>query len=163
MRPISIAVDGDVNLNIFAAQLDRTRSSTVLRRAVSVDGHQHNVASWRCKIGWVLSTSDDESFRLAPAEGMASGAVPAIWPWDTAEQVYGRRWLCTGAAHAAERILVTDWDTEREIARTYVGQRYPLEPVAAARVHLVLGSRARVTTPARVLLAAGSRAGVAPT
>ena len=32
-------------------------------------------------VDWVLSTSDDESFHLSPAEGMASGAVPAVLPW----------------------------------------------------------------------------------
>ncbi len=148
----------------FAEQFDRIRHSPVLRRAVSVDGHQHNVASWLRKVGWVLSPSDDESFHLAPAEGMASGAVPVVWPWDTAEQVYGRRWLCADAADAAERILATDWDAEREIARAYVGERYPLEPVVAAWADLVLGAtdRApRTPSPRELLAAAGRPAGAA--
>ena len=122
-------------------QLDRIRMSPVLRRAVSIDGHQHNVASWLRQIGFVLSPSDDESFHLAPAEGMASGAVPVIWPWETAVGVYGRRWLVDDASAAAERIAVTDWQAERRVAQAYVRRRYPLEPVVDAWADLVLGGR----------------------
>lgn len=126
----------------FTDQLDRIRLSPVLRRAVSVDGHQRNVASWLRQIGFVLSTSDDESFHLAPAEGMASGAVPVIWPWETAAGVYGRRWLSDDASAAVERITSTDWEAERRVARDYVRRHYPLEPVVDAWADLVLGARA---------------------
>ena len=40
-----------------------------------------DVGTWLRRIGFILSTSDDESFHLAPAEGMASGAVPVIRSW----------------------------------------------------------------------------------
>ncbi|MBW3606279.1 MAG: glycosyltransferase family 4 protein [Actinobacteria bacterium] len=122
----------------LTAQLDRIRESPVLRRAVSIDGNQRNVASWLRKIGFVLSPSDDESFHLAPAEGMASGAVPVIWPWETAPQVYGRRWLCADVDRAVAAITATDWETERQAAQRYVGEHYPLEPVVAAWADLVL-------------------------
>jgi glycosyltransferase involved in cell wall biosynthesis len=126
----------------FTDELDRIRLSPVLRRAVSIDGHLHNVASWLRGIGFVLSPSDDESFHLAPAEGMASGAVPVIWPWVTAAGVYGPRWLCKDAADAAERIASTDWDAERRVAQAYVRRHYPLEQVVDAWADLVLGGRA---------------------
>ncbi len=122
----------------LTAQLDRIRRSPVLRRAVSIDGNQTNVASWLRKIGFVLSPSDDESFHLAPAEGMASGAVPVIWPWDTAAQVYGRRWLCSDGDAAAEAIASVDWESERRVAQRYVRERYPLEPVVASWAELAL-------------------------
>jgi glycosyltransferase involved in cell wall biosynthesis len=123
----------------FNEQFDRIRSSPRLRRAVSFDGHQSNVPSWLRKIGYVLSPSDDESFHLAPAEGMASGAVPVVWPWDTASEVYDERWIHADADAAAEAIAATDWERERRVAQQFVRERYPLEPVTAAWADLVLG------------------------
>lgn len=46
------------------------------------------VADWFRGIGTILSVSDDESFHLAPAEGMASGTVPVVWNWPGADEVY---------------------------------------------------------------------------
>jgi len=118
----------------------------VLRQAVSFDGHQANVASWLRKIGWVLSPSDDESFHLSPAEGMASGAVPVVWPWECASQVYDQRWIHADDAAASAAILTTDWEDERRLARRVVRERYSLEPVAAAWAELLL----RPPAPAQV-------------
>jgi glycosyltransferase involved in cell wall biosynthesis len=123
----------------FTEQLDRIRRSPRLRRAVSFDGHQTNVASWMRKIGFVLSPSDDESFHLSPAEGMASGAVPVVWPWECASQVYDGRWISADSDAAAQAIASTDWEHERRLAQQYVRERYPLEPVTAAWADLVLG------------------------
>ncbi len=123
----------------LTAQLDRIRHSPTLRRAVSIDGHQTNVASWLRKIGFVLSPSDDESFHLAVAEGMASAAVPVIWPWDSAADVYDRRWLCEDAAAAAAAIASADWEHARRQAQRQVRERCPLEPVVSAWADLALG------------------------
>jgi glycosyltransferase involved in cell wall biosynthesis len=122
----------------FAEQLDRIRRSPRLRRAISFDGHQTNVASWMRKIGFVLSPSDDESFHLSPAEGMASGAVPVVWPWECASQVYDGRWIHADSDAAADAIAATDWERERRLAQQYVRERYPLEPVTDAWADLVL-------------------------
>jgi hypothetical protein len=81
----------------FTDQLDRIRLSPVLRRAVSVDGHQHKVARWLRQVGFVLSPSDDESFHLAGAEGKAAQAYvrrhsplePVVDAW--ADLVVGAR------------------------------------------------------------------------
>src|SRR5690606_8962800 len=59
----------------------RVRRSRLLSGGVVFDTYGRDVASWLRRVGFVLSTSDDESFHLAPAEGMASGAVPALLPW----------------------------------------------------------------------------------
>lgn len=127
----------------FTEQLDRVTRSPVLRRAVSFDGLQHNVASWMRKIGFVLSPSDDESFHLSPAEGMASGAVPVFWPWDCVGDVYDERWIHAGTDAAVAAIAATDWEAERRIAQRYVRERYSLEPVADAWADLVLGDGGR--------------------
>ena len=71
----------------------RIQTSRLLADAVVFDDFGPDVASWLRRIGFVLSTSDDESFHLAPAEGMASGAVPAITDWPGADTIYDARWI----------------------------------------------------------------------
>ncbi|HLT97907.1 MAG TPA: hypothetical protein VK070_14095, partial [Acidimicrobiia bacterium] len=62
------------------------------------------VASWFRRVGHVLSPSEDESFHLAPAEGMTSGTIPAIWPWFGADEIYDARWIVENAEQAAAAI-----------------------------------------------------------
>lgn len=54
---------------------------------VVFEGHGP-IDEWLQKIGWVLSVSDHESFHLAVAEGMASGATPIVLRWPGVEQLY---------------------------------------------------------------------------
>lgn len=56
--------------------------------AVIFDEHGDDVPEWMRKIGFMLSTSDFESFHLAPMEGMASGSVPCVLHWSGAETIY---------------------------------------------------------------------------
>ena len=72
-----------------------------------------DVPSWLQDIGFVLSVSDDESFHLAPAEGMASGAVPVVYQWPGAETVYDRRWIHATEAEAAADIVALGGSEQR--------------------------------------------------
>ena len=65
----------------YAAALRRVQRSPLLRGAVVFDDAGPDVAAWLRRVGYVLSTSDDESFHVAPAEGMASRAVPVLRHW----------------------------------------------------------------------------------
>jgi glycosyltransferase involved in cell wall biosynthesis len=73
--------------------LRRVQRSPLLRGAVVFDDAGPDVASWLRRVGFVLSTSDDESFHVSPAEGMASRAVPVIRHWPGADTIYDRRWI----------------------------------------------------------------------
>jgi glycosyltransferase involved in cell wall biosynthesis len=64
-----------------------------LSDAVVFDQPGPDVAEWFRKVGWVVSPSDIESFHLAAAEGMASGAVPLIRNWAGARDIYGDAWV----------------------------------------------------------------------
>jgi glycosyltransferase involved in cell wall biosynthesis len=64
-----------------------------------------DVPEWFQDIGFILSVSDDESFHLAPAEGMASRAVPVIYAWPGAGTVYDQRWIHASLEEAAAEIL----------------------------------------------------------
>lgn len=55
---------------------------------VIFDEHGDDMDQWFSKIGYILSTSDFESFHLAPMEGMASGSYPIVRNWAGAETIY---------------------------------------------------------------------------
>src|SRR4029453_1036221 len=75
-----------------------------LRGAVVFDPFGPDIGSFLRRVGYVLSTSDDESFHLSPAEGMASGAVPAIINWPGSETIYSSRWIHPSVEDMAESI-----------------------------------------------------------
>lgn len=88
----------------YTSALRRAQRSPLLRGAVVFDDAGPDVPSWLRRIGFVLSTSDDESFHVAPAEGMASGAVPVIRNWPGAETIYDKRWIRQAPAEMASLI-----------------------------------------------------------
>ncbi|MFC4471138.1 glycosyltransferase [Streptomyces xiangluensis] len=113
--------------------LRRMQTSPLLEGAVVFDDFGPDVPNWLRRIGHVLSTSDDESFHLAPAEGMASGAVPALLPWPGADEIYDRRWIHETPEAMADAIadLGPDgWRSAGELARTQVQESFSLERVA---------------------------------
>jgi glycosyltransferase involved in cell wall biosynthesis len=128
--------------------LRRVRSTPALADGVVFDAYGPDVGAWLRKIGWVLSLSDDESFHLAPAEGMASGAVPLIRPWPGAETIYDRRWIVTageGAAlvdELAERILQHTrdqaWDELRHEAQRQARASFDVAAVCARFARLLV-------------------------
>jgi glycosyltransferase involved in cell wall biosynthesis len=115
--------------------LRRIQTSDLLRDAVVFDDFGPDVGSWLRRIGFVLSTSDDESFHLAPAEGMASGAVPQLLDWPGADTIYDGHWIHSTPAAMADDILsiVHDgrWDEERRLARLQA-EDFSLDRVVAA-------------------------------
>jgi glycosyltransferase involved in cell wall biosynthesis len=120
----------------------RIQTSPHLRGAVVFDDFGADVATWLRRIGWVLSTSDDESFHLAPAEGMASGAVPALLPWPGADTIYHPRWIDDDVDAMAERILTTvhdaSWEQERRTAKEHLAESFPLDAVCESWARLLL-------------------------
>ncbi|MCW2942159.1 MAG: glycosyl transferase, partial [Actinomycetia bacterium] len=132
----------------FEEVFRRIRRSPLLAGAVVFDDYGRDVAAWLRRIGWVLSTSDDESFHLAPAEGMASGAVPALLGWPGAETIYEREWIHAGpsamAGAIAECVREGRWETDRARARDQVRSAYALEEVCRRWTGLLAGVGASV-------------------
>ena len=116
----------------YTAALRRIRGE--LSGGVVFDPYGADVANWLRRVGFVLSTSDDESFHLAPAEGMASGAVPALLNWPGADRIYRPRWVHPDPEALADSILThtteTTWTEAAEEARTEVRTKYALPEVA---------------------------------
>ena len=111
----------------------RIHDDPVVAGAVSFDGFGGDVAAWLRRVGWVLSTSDDESFHLAPAEGMASGAVPALLPWPGADTIYDTRWIHADPTAVADAIYEIQrsgaWSSQCDMASSQVRASFPLEDV----------------------------------
>ncbi|REE02759.1 glycosyltransferase family 4 protein [Citricoccus muralis] len=97
-----------------------------VRHAVAFEPFGADMAGWLRKIGWVLSPSTVESFHLAPAEGMASGALPVLWERPGARDIFGDEFVVQDTAAAARLILETDADDDARAAR----QRTARERVA---------------------------------
>lgn len=118
----------------FDEVLRRLQVDRALRGAVTFDGFGPDVPAWLRRIGWVLSTSDGESFHLAPADGMASGAVPVVRDWPGADTIYDARWIRHDPDAMAEMIASIAaegrWEAEGERAKAEVQERYSLERVA---------------------------------
>jgi len=104
----------------YSAVLRRVQRSPLLRDAVVFDDAGPDVAAWLRRVGFVLSTSDDESFHVGPAEGMASGAVPVIRHWPGAETIYDPRWIhetpAGMAAFIASLASPDDWRAAGRLA-----------------------------------------------
>jgi glycosyltransferase involved in cell wall biosynthesis len=104
----------------YSTALRRVQRSPLLRDAVVFDDAGPDVAAWLRRVGFVLSTSDDESFHVAPAEGMASRAVPVIRHWPGAETIYDKRWIREDPASMAAAIRELgdpgDWRAAGELA-----------------------------------------------
>lgn len=101
-----------------------------------------DMGSWLRKIGFLLSPSSDESFHLAPAEGMASGAIPVFWPRPGVEGIFGNRWKISDTNAAVDFVhsLAND-PFEREIegaAAVEFSGRFETVTVAASWLDEVL-------------------------
>lgn len=126
----------------YTAALRRIRGE--LSGGVVFDSYGPDVANWLRRVGFVLSTSDDESFHLAPAEGMASGAVPALLNWPGADRIYRPRWVHPDAESLADAIAACTtedaWTEAATHAREEVRENYALDLVAAAWKDLLVTS-----------------------
>jgi glycosyltransferase involved in cell wall biosynthesis len=123
----------------------RVQRSPLLRGAVVFDDGGPDVPAWLRRIGFVLSTSDDESFHMAPAEGMASRAVPVIRHWPGAETIYDARWIKENPAEMAASIAALSspqaWEEARQAAYEQI-RAIDLGTVAESLLRLIRGDSA---------------------
>lgn len=114
----------------------RIATSPWLRDAVVFDEAGPDVAAYLRTVGFVLSTSDLESFHLAPAEGMASRAVPAFRCRAGVAEIFPDRWIHPDAPAMADAIAGTvaagRWAEQGQQAHNYVAEHFDLDRVATA-------------------------------
>jgi len=143
----------------FNVALRRSQRDALLRGAVIFDDAGPDVAAWLRRVGYVLSTSDDESFHVAPAEGMVSRAVPVLRHWPGAETTYDMRWIRRGPAEMAAAIgSLSDEQAWREagaMAHDQAVERFALPDVARAW-HRLLTTNMEPAVPGPLLELLGS-------
>jgi len=144
----------------YADALRRVQRSPLLRGAVVFDDAGPDVAAWLRRVGFVLSTSDDESFHVAPAEGMASRAVPVLRHWPGAETIYDMRWIHRGPAEMAAAIAALgdedDWRAAGDDAHAQAAAAFSLTRVCETW-HGLLTANLDPAVPGPILELLGSR------
>ena len=101
---------------------------------VILEGHGDDMAEWYSGIGVALSTSDFESFHFTIADGVASGARPAVLYWPGADGIYPRHWISNSIEQIANAIV----DGTHDPADTaLVEDQYSLETVSQDIQHLI--------------------------
>ena len=104
------------------------------RNSVIFEPFGPDIDAWFRKIGFILSPSDDESFHLSIAEGMASGAIPIIRLREEVPGLYPSEYTFSDVREAVELIECLRRDggnAEPRCARlkTYVRENYDLAVV----------------------------------
>jgi glycosyltransferase involved in cell wall biosynthesis len=124
----------------YTTALRRIQRSPLLRDAVVFDEAGPDVPGWLRRVGYLLSASDDESFHVAPAEGMASRAVPVVRHWPGAETTYDRQWIHRTPGEMAQAIAgLTEhgWQQAGERAREQAVAAFGQDEVRASWLGLL--------------------------
>ena len=130
----------------FEQQFERIRSSVYLRDAVTIDRSGGDVPSWFRKIGFILSTSDIESFHLAMIEGMVSRSVPIVFEREGASSIVDERWIVADIGDAADRVSSVGSADSRTM-----GQEAHVEAVSRYSNNLAANLWLRVLQPDALL------------
>ena len=116
-------------MEYYSSQFERIDNEPLLKSSVSWDEYSVSLSSWYRKIGFVISPSDFESFHYSIADGVASGAVPIIWPWDGAKEIYTEDWVIENTGEALSKILSTTFGDQEQSNRELIEQKYGLEVI----------------------------------
>ncbi|MDE0658218.1 MAG: hypothetical protein OXI79_01065 [Gammaproteobacteria bacterium] len=128
----------------FRDVVQRIQCTPSLDGAVAFDPFGWDVANWLRKIGTVLSTSDAEAFQVGPLEGMMSGSVGVVLPWDGAGVLYPEDSIVPSVRRAAESILeMADphvWASRSRMAKNGIAH-YDLDRVFPAWASILVEDR----------------------
>lgn len=104
--------------------------------AVVFDPHGPDMAAWYQGIGHILSVSDFEGSHQAVAEGMATGAVPAIRDWEGSDRIYPAKYVASTCEALAEMVLrhseVQMFARESKYCREFAQVRFDEKPICDA-------------------------------
>lgn len=104
-----------VQRRLYEHQFSRLADDADFRRHVIFEDFSPDVASWLRRIGVILSPSHMESFHMAPAEGMASGAVPILWDRPGARDTFGDHFIIRDLKQARDKVLEIRNETSRRV------------------------------------------------
>ena len=131
-------------IRYYEHQMERIKSSALLKDAVHFDGWGSDMPAWYQKIGFVLSVSDYESFHLAIAESAASRGVPVALKWEGVEEIFPRDWSYNNTDEIANAILDIAGSNRFEEVGTsrhaYVKESFDIERIARLWLDIVEGT-----------------------
>ncbi|AFO48881.1 MULTISPECIES: glycosyltransferase family protein [Pseudomonas] len=84
---------------------ERINKSPELRHRVIFDPAGDDVNEWFTMVGYILSSSDHESYHMAIGEGILTGATPIIWNWEGAKAIWGSEWIVDSLLEAKSAVL----------------------------------------------------------
>lgn len=127
-------------------------NSGPLRHRVIFDPQGSDVHHWFRAVGTILSPSDFESFHMAVAEGAASGALPIVWSWQGASQIYPEFPLVSSPSDAAELVEFFNKSSAgaryRRQAQDIIRRRYDASVITASWDALISGENGELATRA---------------
>ena len=97
-------------LAYYQQLFERINSNPQLRYKVIFDPAGDNVNDWFTMVGYILSPSEHESFHMAIGEGMLTGAVPVIWNWEGANEIWPKEHVVSSLAAASQLVQQTRHD-----------------------------------------------------
>ncbi|MBH0312084.1 glycosyltransferase [Alcaligenes faecalis] len=95
----------DFELQYYQSIYERTNKNPKLRYKVVFDPPGDDVNDWLSMVGYILSPSEFESFHMAVGEAMLTGAVPIIWDWNGAKEIWGEGFVVKSVREAKEKVL----------------------------------------------------------
>lgn len=106
----------------------KIEKSSKLKSRVIFEKWGNDVSLWYKKIDFILSCSDFESFHYALADGVLSGCLPIIWPWQESDKIYKKEWIVQDTDMAIDFIKnimkLKDINSVKKKNRDYLIERY---------------------------------------
>lgn len=121
-------------LDYYEKIFNRINNSEKLRYKVIFDPPGDDVNEWFSMVGYILSTSDFESFHMAIGEGVLTGAKPIIWNWDGADEIWSSKFCVSSVSEAVN--LVQEEQLIDEY-RSFVINNYSSKIIARSWMNLI--------------------------
>lgn len=90
---------------LMMEELRKKIDTPIYRDSVFFHSEGSDVPEWFRDIGFVLSTSDFESFHCSLAEGMASGSIPIITGWPGAHTIYPEEFISSDVDVIVDKVI----------------------------------------------------------
>ena len=115
----------------YEEQYFRIENNKWLKDAVFFDGFGSDMATWYQKIGYVLSTSDHESFHLSVADGALTGSQPIILEWPGSRDLYKDSWCFNSIDESALSILEPLHSHITEINSSFIKETFDIDTISS--------------------------------
>jgi len=99
-------------LDYYYAIYKRIENDTKLKNAIHFDGWGNDVQIWYQKINYILSPSENESFHYSLVDGVCTGCIPIVWPWEGSRNIFLPDWVVNDVQEAFYKVLGSEKQTD---------------------------------------------------